>query len=98
MLCKYTPATLKKELENLDFPDYFLILRICCLLTILHHFLTIRDNPVILVLYDRRFSQLNILLLNQLGNFTIHVISDQLPDRSSEIKIHRVKVLCHKTV
>jgi len=29
--CKYTPATLKKELKNHDFPDYFLILRICYL-------------------------------------------------------------------
>jgi hypothetical protein len=23
MFCKYTPASLKKELKNQDFPDYF---------------------------------------------------------------------------
>ena len=78
MFCKYTPATLKKELKDPDF-----LSRI------------IRQS---VILYDRRLPQLNVFFFNQLGNFTIHVISDQFTDRRGEVKIHGVKVFRYKTV
>jgi len=87
MFCKYTPATLKKELGTrffiTDCTDFLL---------------EILFNPSIRGLYDRRLPQFNIFLFNQLRNFTIHIISDQLTNGRSEVKIHRVKVFCHKTV
>lgn len=64
-ICKYTPATLKKELFIADCADFF------------------QRNPYESYnprLYYRRLSQFNVLLLNQLWNFTVHIVGDQFTD------------------
>src|SRR5436190_4223655 len=86
---EYTPTVRKKNFgKQLFFRTANFLVK-----TFIHFVLVLKSQ-----LYYRRFPQFNVLFLHRCRDLAGYVITDQLTNGGGEVKIHRVNILCHKTV